>query len=261
MNHELPQSGRVTRRRFGVVAGGALVSFAVGGGCQGSAQGEGSDGRITARPRTGVTTSGTGSRRLELGADRDGVLQLPSNPTAGPLPLLLLLHGAGGSGAGILRRLGAAADAAGLAVLAPDSRGSSWDAIRGDFGSDVRFINRALARVCDRVAVDPARVSAGGFSDGATYALSLALINGDLFRRAVAFSPGFIVERTPRGKPRLFVSHGTGDTVLPIDRCSRVIVPRLQKRGYEVTFREFNGGHEIPADIARQGMEWAHLEA
>jgi phospholipase/carboxylesterase len=261
MNPDVPRSGPVTRRRFGVLAGGALVSFAFGGACQGSVQGEGSDGRITARPRPDLKTSGTGSIRLELGAERDGVLQLPSNPTTDPLPLLVLLHGAGGSGAGILRRLGGAAGAAGIAVLAPDSRGSSWDAIRGDFGSDVRFINRALAHVCDRVAVDPARLSAGGFSDGATYALSLALINGDLFRRVVAFSPGFVVERTPRGRPRVFISHGTADTVLPIDRCSRVIVPRLQRRGYEVTFREFNGGHEVPADIARQGMEWARADA
>jgi phospholipase/carboxylesterase len=255
MNHALPHP--VTRRQFGGVVGGALVSLAFGEACAGSAQGEGSDGRITVRPRTEATTSWTGSRQLDLGAERDGVLQLPSTSFAGPLPLLVLLHGAGGSGAGILRRLGAAADAAGVAVLAPDSRGSSWDAVRGDFGSDVRFLNRALAHVCDRVAIDPARLSVGGFSDGASYALSLALINGDVFSRAVAFSPGFIVERTPRGKPRLFISHGTGDTVLPIDRCSRVIVPRLQKRGYDVTFREFNGGHEIPADIARQGMEWA----
>jgi predicted esterase len=37
---------------------------------------------------------------------------------------------------------------------------------------------------------------------------------------------------------------------------SRSIVPALRKRGYEVTFREFDGGHEVPADIARDGMQW-----
>lgn len=256
-----PQAAAVTRRQFTIAAGGALVSIACGGACHGGEREQASDGRITARPRAGVSTSGKGTHRLELGAERDAVLQLPAKLTGEPLPLLLLLHGAGGSGAGILRRLGAVADEAGVAVLAPDSRGSSWDAIRGDFGSDVRFINRALADVYETVAIDPERLSAGGFSDGATYALSLALINGDLFRGAVAFSPGFLVERTPRGKPRIFVSHGRGDTVLPIDRCSRVIVPRLEKRGYDVTFREFDGGHEIPSDIARQAMAWASLKA
>lgn len=171
-----------------------------------------------------------------------------------PLPLFVLLHGAGGSGPGVLRHLGSAADEAGIAVLAPDSRDSSWDAIRGGFGGDVTFIDRALDRVFETVAVDPARVAVGGFSDGATYALSLGLINGDVFRRVAAFSPGFVVDGAPHGKPRFFISHGTADPILPIDQCSRTIVPGLRRLGYEVTFREFEGGHEVPADIARDAF-------
>lgn len=249
----------VTRRRFGAIAGGALASFAIGGACHGSEPQQGqlnSDGRMSARPRADVATSGTGARALGLGRARDAILQLPAKASSAPLPLLVLLHGAGGSATGVLRRLGSVADGAGVAVLAPDSRESTWDAMRGDFGRDVNFLNRALERVFETVAVDPARMSIGGFSDGATYALSLGLINGDLFRRVLAFSPGFVVGGTAHGKPRFFISHGTADPILPIDRCSRVIVPRLQKRGYEVTFREFEGGHEVPADIAREGMRW-----
>jgi predicted esterase len=52
------------------------------------------------------------------------------------------------------------------------------------------------------------------------------------------------------------VSHGTNDRILPIDLCSRQIVPRLRNRGYAMTFREFLGGHEIPADIAKEAMTW-----
>lgn len=248
-------SSRVTRRRFGATAGGALASFALGGACHGSEQPNADDGRITARPRAGVTTSGKGARALGLGGRRDAVLQIPANATS-PLPLLVLLHGAGGSAQGVLRRLGQVADEAGVAVLAPDSRDSSWDAIGGNFGRDVSFVNRAIERVFEILAVDPARIATGGFSDGATYALSLGLINGDLFRRVVAFSPGFVVDGTPHGKPRIFISHGTADTILPIDRCSRRIVPALQSRGYDVTFREFDGGHEVPPAIAREGMRW-----
>jgi phospholipase/carboxylesterase len=36
---------------------------------------------------------------------------------------------------------------------------------------DVAFINRALAKTFETVSVDPVRIIAGGFSDGATYAL------------------------------------------------------------------------------------------
>jgi predicted esterase len=82
------------------------------------------------------------------------------------------------------------------------------------------------------------------------------LINGDLFSRVVAFSPGFVVDGRPHGTPRFFISHGEADPILPIDRCGRRIVSELRKRGYDVTFREFDGGHEIPGDIARDGMRW-----
>ena len=167
-----------------------------------------------------------------------------------------MLHGAGGSGEGVLRRVATAADEAGVAVLAPDSRDSTWDAIRDGFGPDVAFIDRALARVFETVSVDPARIAVGGFSDGASYALSLGLVNGDLFRRVVAFSPGFIVAGPPQGKPQFFISHGSADQILPIDRCSRVIVPQLQRRGYDVTFKEFSGGHQVPPDIAADAMRW-----
>src|SRR6185369_13222332 len=135
-------------------------------------------------------------------------------------------------------------------VLAPDSRGTTWDAIRSGFGEDVEFLNRALAFVFARLAVDPARVALGGFSDGASYAISLGLANGDLFRGVAAFSPGFVISAEPHGRPRFFVSHGTSDQILPIDQCSRVIVPRLRSMGYDVTFREFDGRHEMPPDIA-----------
>ena len=247
----------VTRRRFGAITGGAFASFAFGGGCRRESElAQESDGRLTTRPRANVTTSVEGTHALGLDAKRDAILQLPTKASRTPLPLLVLFHGAGGSAEGVLRRLVLAADEAGVAVLAPDSRGSSWDALRDGFGRDVTFADRALARVFDMVSVDAARIAAGGFSDGATYALSLGLINGDLFRRVAAFSPGFVVEGAPRGTPRFFISHGTADPILPIDRCGRTIVRGLRKRGYDVTFREFDGGHEVPADVARQGMGW-----
>lgn len=82
------------------------------------------------------------------------------------------------------------------------------------------------------------------------------MINGDLFPSVVAFSPGFVVSGTPNGKPRIYISHGTHDRILPIDRCGRRIAATLISRGYDVTFREFDGYHEIPADIAREGLKW-----
>jgi phospholipase/carboxylesterase len=170
------------------------------------------------------------------------------------MPLIVMLHGAGNRASRFLPRFESEADAAGIALLVPDARSSTWDAIRGQFGPDVAFLDRALERVFSRVAIDAQRIAIGGFSDGATYAISLGLINGDLFRRIVAFSPGFFVPGTPAGKPRCFISHGVNDDILPIDRCSRRIVSALRGRGYEVDFREFNGGHEVPAAILSEAF-------
>ncbi len=94
----------------------------------------------------------------------------------------------------------------------------------GAFGPDPEFVDRALDLVFARYAVDPSRLVAEGFSDGVSYALSLGLLDRDLFTHVLAFSPGFLVAGSRRGKPRLFVSHGVHDRVLPIGVCSRRIV-------------------------------------
>jgi phospholipase/carboxylesterase len=197
-----------------------------------------------------------GQNRLELDGTRGAILQLPLLASDSLLPLLVLFHGAGGNATSVLRRLGPVAAAAGVAVLAPVSFASTWDAIHSGFGLDVESVNGALQRAFDRVAVDPKRISIGGFSDGATYALSLGLINGDLFSRILAFSPGFLIPGRSHGMPQVFLSHGDADPILPIDRCSRQIMTDLRERGYKVIFREFAGGHEIPEDIAIAGMKW-----
>jgi phospholipase/carboxylesterase len=118
----------------------------------------------------------------------------------------------------------------------------------------VAFLDAALRGVFGGHRVDPRRVALAGFSDGASYALSLALGNGDLFTHALAFSPGFAAPPEPVGRPRLFVSHGVADDVLPIGACSRRLVPRLRSAGYEVRYREFPGGHFVPADLASEAM-------
>lgn len=104
--------------------------------------------------------------------------------------------------------------------------------------------------------VDPSRIAIQGFSDGASYALSLGLTNGDLFRQIVAFSPGFSSPAEKQGKPRIFVSHGTEDDMLPIEQTSRRIVPRLENDGYTVLYREFDGPHTIPPEIIDEALAW-----
>ena len=221
----------------------------------------GETGHLTARPGTPTQTAAAGLTALGLGPargeTRDGVLHVPASYRADvAAPLVVLFHGAGGSADRVLPLLRAQADARGLVLLVPDSRRQSWDIRYGPFDWDAAFLDLALAWTFDRVRVDPARVFAAGFSDGASYALSLGITNGDLFGGLVAFSPGFLVPATRRGKPACFVSHGTSDPVLPIERTSRVIVPRLRGDGYDVTYREFAGGHTVPPEVAAEAVDW-----
>jgi phospholipase/carboxylesterase len=224
-----------------------------------------STGRILARPTSAgpVDREPSGLVRLGLSdSDRDGVLYLPSGPRDGrPAPLLLVLHGATGSGRQAIRRLERLAEDRGVILLAPDSRAYTWDIVVAGFGPDIEFVDRALARAFALCRVDPARVSIGGFSDGASYALSLGLANGDLFSRVVAFSPGFVADVERRGSPHLFVSHGTHDDILPIETCGRRIVNDARRLGYDVRFVEFDGGHGVPAEIAETAMDWLLMPA
>src|SRR5206468_1125855 len=116
-------------------------------------------------------------------------------------------------------------------------------------------INRALAAAFARCATDRHRLAIGGFSDGASHALSLGLANGDLFSSIIAFSPGYIV-RAPAGAGRCYSSHGGADPVLPIASTSRIFVASLRKNGYNIDFREFGGGHNVSPAIAEQAMTW-----
>lgn len=217
-------------------------------------------GRLLARPVQTTSTTGTalfGLQPLELGSERDGFLYIPSRYKAEqPMPLVLMLHGAGGDGRGGLVPFLDLADAVGPILLAPDSRQQTWDVIRSQYGPDTAFINRALEQTFDRYAIDPKHVAIEGFSDGASYALSVGITNGDLFTHVIAFSPGFIAPADQRGLPPLFISHGTRDTVLPIDRCSRRIVPQVERAGYDVLYHEFDGSHIVPAAIAREALNW-----
>ena len=216
------------------------------------------EGRLQARLAGAAAGAAPVGLRPLGPAARDGYLYVPPTYRVGsPAPLAVLLHGAGEDARDGLALLRAQADAAGLVLLALASHEYTWDLIAGRrYGPDVVAIDRALEHTFSRYAVDPERVAVGGYSDGASYALSLGIANGDLFTHVLAFSPGFLAPTGQRGRPRFFVSHGTRDRWLPIERCSRVIVPRLERAGYEVRYREFEGGHVVSPEIGREAAAW-----
>jgi phospholipase/carboxylesterase len=218
--------------------------------------GASAEGRLRARPEMPAADIEPGEHRLGLTTGRDGTLYIPAGiAPQTSVPLMVMLHGAGSSARNVSFTF-PLAEEFGVVILAPDSRSSTWDAVRGGFGPDVAFIDQALRYTFQRVNVSPARLAIGGFSDGASYALSLGLANGDVFSHLIAFSPGFVAPAPIAGRPSVFISHGTQDEVLSIDATSRRIVPRLRGAGYQVTYREFEGPHRVPTAIAREAFEW-----
>lgn len=183
-------------------------------------------------------------------------MRVTAGARSGKKALILALHGAGSGGSrGGLYVFRGGWDEPGVVMLAPAAEGTTWSFFGGR-DTDLPFVNRALARAFARCRIDARRVAVGGFSDGASYALTLGLTNGDLFRAIMALSPGGARVAKTVGKPRVFVAHGTNDAVLPMSRTSDGIVGELRSSGYRVTYRKFRGGHQVLPEVSREAVRW-----
>ena len=172
-------------------------------------------------------------------------------------PLIVLLHGAGqAADEWMAPALFPVYEAQSAVILSVKSSGQTWDVIEGGFGPDPKAIDAAITATFARVNVDSTRLALGGFSDGASYALTIGLANGTRFKALMAFAPGFMVPPERRGKPPVYVSHGTADQVLPIAVSGRAVWGDLQSDGYDVTYKEFAGRHGIYLDRVSEALSW-----
>ncbi len=221
---------------------------------------------ISARPHAPTQQLEPGEHELGLGGPRwvnrgilwrDGLLYIPSSIGAdSPRPLLVWLHGGGGR-AEQYRKLFPLAEEVGVVVLALDARHNTWDAFDSPWGPDVRFIDESMRHVFDHAHIDPNRIALGGLSDGASYALALGRVNGNLFTHLIAAAPGGLRPPAPPvGNPKILVVHGTRDNVYNILGSRLHTVPRLKEAGYQVEFLEFDGPHSLPPAPARKVLQW-----
>jgi phospholipase/carboxylesterase len=204
------------------------------------------------------------------------LVQQPRQPSAGPPPMLLLLHGYGSN----------EQDLFGLApyidprflIISPRAPSSimpggyawfeiGWTAtgITIDPPQAERSRKQLVGFIAEALAAydsDRARVYLAGFSQGAIMSASVALTEPEVIAGTVLMSGRVPDEIRPAiapadrlaGKPFLVV-HGTADTVLPIQngRASRAILSTLP---IALTYKEYPMGHEINAQSLADVTAW-----
>lgn len=199
--------GMRTSRRVGVSLALAAAAFGLAAGCS-----------VPSEKHALATPDGR---------ERNYRLFVPENLPPGPRPLVLALHGGGGTGRGMERfgEFDELAQAEGFLVAYPDGIDRGWnDGRRGEGVEDRGDVDDAafLAAMIDAIAaahpVDPKRVYATGVSNGGFMSHTLANRFPD---RIAAIAPVIggispaVRDAFGRGAVAVLIIQGTEDPLVP----------------------------------------------
>ena len=204
------------------------------------------------------------------------LVRQPGRPTAGPAPLLLLLHGVGSNEQDLFglapyldERLVVVSARAPL-TLGPGAFG--WFPIT--FTAEGPVHDQAAAERSRALLVgfldelvaayraDPARVYVGGFSQGAIMSLAVGLTRPEKVAGVLAMSGRLLLEaladRAPdealRGLP-ILLQHGLYDQVLPIQH-GQAARAALESLPFDLDYREYPIGHEVSQQSLADAVAW-----
>jgi len=200
------------------------------------------------------------------------VLQ-PQKKTQGKSPTLIFLHGRGADENDLIG-LSEYLDERLLIISArapfhfKSGGGYTWydiiEMVKPDpamFAESYQKLMQFISDVKTGYPVDPQGVILYGFSMGAMMSYSIALTEPSAVVGVIAAS-GYIPEDTElkylwsqiRGKP-VFVSHGLYDPVIPISYARRA-KELLTNAQANLTYREYETGHQISEDCLNDVMSW-----
>ncbi len=168
------------------------------------------------------------ARRQVQGYTRAFLIYIPEMvmTASEPVPLVIALHGAGGSGAGMqgFAALNDVADDVGFMVLYPDSLQVGWNDHRlGESQAidDVQFLQELISYFTQNLNADPNRVYLAGFSRGGMMAFRAACDMPDQIAGIVSVAstfPRYLVNRCRDSAPvAVMMIQGTQDSVVPYD--------------------------------------------
>ncbi len=196
----------------------------------------------------------------------------------GPFPTVVALHG-WGSNAHDLLGLAPILQRGEALVICPQGplameigqgmMGYGWFPITGggesdpeDFARGTAALREFLDTALEHYPVDPHKLVLMGFSQGGVMAYDLFLREPQRFAGLVAMSswlPAEVADAIPagaslEGHPALVI-HGTNDEMIPVDRA-RESRTRLTNFGTQLTYREYEMGHEINGEALRELVGW-----
>lgn len=149
---------------------------------------------------------------------------------SGPLPVVLLLHGGGGTGGGMewLTRRGfnRIADRDGAIVVYPDGIDKGWNDGRSEHRSasdaavdDVGFLSALPQTIAAVHPIDATRVYVSGISNGGMMSYRLACDAAALLAAAAPVAANMSVDLAPRCQPSrsvpVLIMNGTDDPIMP----------------------------------------------
>lgn len=207
------------RRRWRGTVCVALVSLLVLAGCGGESGSPGAtdDGEPAVAWRS-LSVDGV-ARRYRLYTP-------PLVDDAGPMPLVLALHGSENSVESFVdaSELDEAASANAFIVAYPEGQRLLWNgglcctSGRGNPAEDVRFLAQVVDDVASARRVDRSRVYAVGVSGGGVMAYRLGCDRSDLLAGVAAVSGAMAVDDCkPSGAVSVLTIHGTADGIVPYE--------------------------------------------
>ena len=213
-------------------------------------------------PEPRAEPSPTGHVSVERGESR-AVLLTPTEIDPNRLyPLVTVLHGAGRQDEMLVKAVRDEPDKRNAFFLVPRSLLPTWDLIASSERPDLDFLEYAYDLIFRRYPIDPARQALLGYSDGASYALSVGLSNPSLFRAIMAWAAGFVAlaphfDPDAARKPDLLLEYGTHDQIFPFQHVALPMRANLERAGYTVVFRVDQGGKHWPSpDFLPEALDW-----
>jgi len=177
-------------------------------------------------------------------------------------PLITVLHGAGRQDELLVKACRHEPNRRDAFFFVPRSIEQTWDLIAGSEPHDLRFLEYAYDLIYRRYPIDPGAQCMIGYSDGASYGLSLGLTNGPMFDALMVWAAGFVVvDRNhydpAAAKPRLYLEYGTHDQLFDFEQVALPMKENLEKAGYDLTFSIDEGGRHMPSgDFQREALDW-----